>query len=141
MDLVNSFNAYKEYFEQKYIVPISPLRFAWIACLVGAIFGSVVRIYYNDLISVFTTLVFEFSWFGIGWGKTPIWAQLTTIFVAISANVIVFHYVTNVKRRYYGDNTLTLKELLSCVYIDTKHFLYIKIYNLLPNWIINSKNK
>lgn len=81
--------------------------------IVGIIIGNAARLYYNTF-EEYLNCMFELSWTGLGWGKTPPHIQLITcilaLFFAIGYNYYAFMVnmhgplKTRLKSKYDSDN-------------------------------------
>ena len=134
MQFISHLKEYKKEFEKEYVIPLTLVNQFYFASIIGIIIGCGVRIYYNGFISVFTTLLFEFGWWGLGWGLTPVFMRLMSILVGGLFGLFSSLYVTNVKRVYYGSKPITLKELLNLAYNDFNNWVYQKLYGRPFDW-------
>ena len=100
MDILKTiFTKHKTDFEDKYIVPTQDYHILICVAIISCILGGGVRIYYNGFIPALT-LLFELSWFGFGWGKTPWLVALLANISGAFIGAFIGLYVINVKRRY-----------------------------------------
>lgn len=103
-----------------------------IVFLISYLISSGVRIYYNGFIPVFTTLAFEVSWFGIGWGKTPIIMRLATLIICTLLSQVSALYIINVKRREHNIPVYSFMEINQLIYSDCKEYINQKLYGNKP---------
>lgn len=123
----------KNIFEKKVIYPMDFWHAMMIAFFIPFLISSGVRIYYNGFIPVFTTLAFEISWFGFGWGKTPIIIRLATFIICMFLGQISVLYIINVKRREHNVPSHSFMELNQLIYSDCKEYINQKFYGKNPS--------
>ena len=100
-------------FETKHLLYIEYPTMLRNCFIIGILIGNVARLYYNTF-EEYLNCMFELSWTGLGWGKTPPYIQLITcilaLFFAIGYNYYAFMVnmhgtlKTRLKSKYDSDN-------------------------------------
>jgi len=100
-------------FETKHLLYIEYPTMLRNCFIIGILIGNVARLYYNTF-EEYLNCMFELSWTGLGWGKTPPHVQLITcilaLFFAIGYNYYAFivnmhgPFKTRLKSKYDSDN-------------------------------------
>ena len=123
----DNFKNNKKLFEEKYIVPMSGLSHFLFLAFVGGLLGGGIRIYYNGFVPTFTSLLFEISWWGLGWGITPIYIRALTALLGCVFGFTANLYIVNIKRKYLNLPPLTAQSILK-LFSDSMTWLNYKFY-------------
>lgn len=126
--LIQKFQRLKNTFEKNYIATLTKSNQIRILFFTTHIITMMPRIYYNGIIAAYTTLIFEVSWFGIGWGKTPTIIRLLSIILGLIVDLLIMLYIKSIKQ-VYSSNVLyyTFADLI----LDTYKILKLNILYFL----------
>ncbi len=100
-------------FETKHLLYIEYPTMLRNCFIIGILIGNAARLYYNTF-EEYLNCMFELSWTGLGWGKTPLHIQLITCILALLFAIGYNYYAfmvnmqgplkTRLKSKYDSDN-------------------------------------
>jgi hypothetical protein len=113
----------KHRLEKKYIVPLNFHHIILIVAIFGYLFGTGLRIRYNGWYGALVSM-FELSWYGFGWGKTPWYIALLGMIFSMLCGGLFGMYAFNTQLRFNNQEPVTFSQMCTLVHNTIKYECY-----------------